>query len=71
MFKAPNEDHAKKWNKEFSSLEKQIDALIAYMASKSNIHKEIKKMTNGLKIMYSRLKRLDSGFLEMTVGLDE
>ena len=27
---APNVNHAKKWNKEFSSLEKQIVALIAY-----------------------------------------
>ena len=36
------------------------------MALNSNFHKEIKKMVDGLKITYSRLKRLDSGFLEMT-----
>ena len=63
---APN--HAKKWNKEFSSLEKQIVALIAFMAPKDNIHKEIKKMADGNKITYSRLKKLDSGFLEMTTA---
>ena len=32
--KAPNVDHAKKWNQEFSSLEKQIGALIAFMTPK-------------------------------------
>ena len=38
VFTAPNEEHAKKWNKEFSSLEKQIDALFVYIAPKSNIY---------------------------------
>ena len=62
---APNGDHAKKWNKEFSSLEKQIVALIAFMAPKGNIHKKIKKIVDGIKITYSRLQKLDSGFLEV------
>ena len=63
---APN--HEKKWNKELTSLEKQIGALTAFMAPKGNIHKEIKKMTDGIKITHSRLKKLNSGFLEMTTA---
>ena len=62
---APNVDHAKTWNKEFSSLGKKIVALIAFMAPTGNIHKEIKKMVDGIKIRYSRIKKLDSGFLEV------
>ena len=38
------------------------------MAARSNIHKKIKKMADGIKITYSLLKRLDSGFLEMTAA---
>ena len=49
-------DHVRKWNKEFSSLEKQIVALIAFMAPKGNIHKEIKNIVDEIKITYSRLK---------------
>ena len=66
--KAPNVDHAKKWNKEFSSLEKQIVSLIAYIAPRGKIHKEIMKVADDIKITYSRLKRLDSGLLEMTTA---
>ena len=66
VLKPPNEDQTKKWNKEFSSLEKQIDTLIAIMTPKGNIHKEMKKMANGLKITCSRLKRLDGERLKIT-----
>ena len=52
----PNVDQAKKWNKEFSSLERQIGALIAFMTPKGNIHKEISSMVDGIRITYSRLK---------------
>ena len=62
----PNVDHAKKWNKEFSSLERQIGALIAFMTAKGNIHKEIRSMVDGIKITYSLLKKLDSGLLDRT-----
>ena len=66
MFKTPNEDEAKKWNKEFSSLEKPIDTLIAFKTPKGNIHKEIKNMADDLKITCSRLKRLDGERLKIT-----
>ena len=66
MFKTPNEDQANKWDKEFSSLEKQIDTLIAFMTLKANMHKEIKKM-DGLKITISLLKRLDGERLKITI----
>ena len=69
--KAPNGNHAKKWNKEFSSLEKLIVVLIAYLAPRSEIHEEIMKMAHGIKITYCRLKRLDSRFLEMTTHEDK
>ena len=39
---------------------------IAFMTPKENIHKEIKKMTGGIQITYSHLKKSDSRFLEMT-----
>ena len=61
-----NVDYAKTWSKEFSSVEIQIFALIAHMAQRSNIHNEIKKMADGIKITYSCLKRLDSALLELT-----
>ena len=38
------------------------------MAPRRNIHKKIKKIVDGIKITYSRLKRLDSGLLEMTTA---
>ena len=63
---APNVDHAKKWNKEFKSLEKQINTLIAFMTPKGNIHKEIKKMADGIQITYSCLIRLDGQRLKIT-----
>ena len=66
VFKTPNEDQAKKWNKEFSSLEKQIDTLIAFMTPKGNIHKEVKKMADGLERTCNRLKRLDGELLKIT-----
>ena len=54
---APNVDHAKKWNTEYSSLKKQIVAMIAYMAPRGNILEEIKKMADGIKITYSRTEK--------------
>ena len=62
---AANVDHAKTCSKEFSSLEKQINTLIAFMTPNSNIHKEIKKTADGIDITYSRLQKIDSRFLEM------
>ena len=58
----------KERNKEFSSLQKQIVSLIVYMAPRGNIHKEIKKLADGITITYSRLQWLDSGFLERTTA---
>ena len=66
VFLSPNEGHTKQYNKEFTSLEKQIESFIKYITPKSNVHGEIKMMENALKTTYSRLKRLDSKPLEMT-----
>ena len=53
---APNVDHAKTWNKEFSSLEKQINTLITFMIPKGNIHKEIRNMVDGIQRTYIHQK---------------
>ena len=66
VFKIPNKNQGKKWNKELSSLEKQIDILIAFITPKRNIHKEIKKMADGLEITWSCLTELDGERLKIT-----
>ena len=40
--------------------------MTAFITPKGNIHKEIKKMANGLKITCSRFKRLDGERLKIT-----
>ena len=38
------------------------------MTPKGNIHKEIRSMVDGIKITYSRLKKLNSGLLDITTA---
>ena len=66
VFLSPNKWHTKQWNKEFTSLDKQIQSLIKYKTPKSNVYGKIKRMANVLKTTYSRLKRIDDKPLEMT-----
>lgn len=66
LFITTSEDNVKKWSKEFSSLEKQIDSLIAFITPKTNVHGEIKKLASALKSTHIRLKKLDEGFLMST-----
>ena len=42
--------------------------MTAFMRPKGNIHKEIRSMVDGIKITYSRLKKLDSGLLDITTA---
>ena len=65
-FMSPNDWHTKQWNKEFTSLEQQIESMI--ITPKMNVHGEIKRMANVLKTTFSRLKKLDIELLDMKGG---
>ena len=43
VFLSPNEWHTEQWNKEFTSLKKQIESLTKYIMPKLNVDGEIRR----------------------------
>lgn len=63
LLKAPSEDHMRNWREQLQRMGEQIQQLADFVAPKHNVHSDIKRRINSLKLTHTRLAKLEGGFV--------